>query len=110
VPRTQKGRTFGKRRRTKPEGISRIRDRDLKGINTSRKREDIRQDLQEDCRPADREAKSRVFCQDSKNECHNVAEEPATSEMEKETAHGVRAMDVRALTFSERLAAPTRGR
>jgi hypothetical protein len=30
VPRTQKGQTFGKRCRPKPEGINGIRDRDLK--------------------------------------------------------------------------------
>jgi hypothetical protein len=67
VPRTQKGRTFGKRRREKPEGTNRTRDRDLKAA-TSWKREDIQRDLQEGSRAGDRESKSRAFSWDSKNE------------------------------------------
>jgi hypothetical protein len=38
----------------------------LKGAATSRKTEDIRQDLQEGSRAADREAKGRAFNQESK--------------------------------------------
>jgi hypothetical protein len=40
----------------------------LKGAATSRKREDIWQDLQEGSRAVDHEANSRAFSQDSKNE------------------------------------------
>jgi hypothetical protein len=64
---------------------------------TSRKQKDIRQNLQAGSRAGDHEAKSRVFCQDTKNECQNIVEEPVTSEMEKETTYGVSAMDVGAL-------------
>jgi hypothetical protein len=42
-----------------------------------------------------------------KNECQNIVEETATSETEKETVYGVRAMDVGALTILGTFA-PTR--
>jgi hypothetical protein len=61
-------------------------------------RKDIRQDLQENHRAGDRKANNRVFCQDSKNKCQNIVEEPPPSEMEEETAERLRARNVGALT------------
>jgi hypothetical protein len=58
---------------------------------------DIRHDLRENHRAGDRETNCRVFCQDLENKCQNIVEEPAPSETKRETAHGVRAMDVGAL-------------
>jgi hypothetical protein len=88
---------FGKRRRSKPEGINGIRNQDLKDQLRLRK-ERTSGRIFEIIRAEDREANSRVFCQDLKNERKNVVEEQASSEMEKETALRIRAMDVGALT------------
>jgi hypothetical protein len=44
------------------------------------------------------ECNNLVFSQNSKNECQHIVEEPDPSETERETAHGVKAMDVEALT------------
>jgi hypothetical protein len=52
-----------------------------------RKREDIRQDLQEGSHAGDHEAKSRTFSQDSENECRVIVEESTSSETKEETVH-----------------------
>jgi hypothetical protein len=70
----------------------------LKGATTSEGGEDIRQDFRENHRAGDREANSRVFCQDSKNECQNIVEEPATAQTKEETTHSLRARGVGAPT------------
>jgi hypothetical protein len=44
------------------------------------------------------EANGWVFCQDSKNECQNILEEPATTQTKEEIAHSLGAMYVGALT------------
>jgi hypothetical protein len=44
------------------------------------------------------QASSRVFREDSKNECYNILEESATTQMEEETTSSLRARDVGALT------------
>jgi hypothetical protein len=66
----------------------------LKGAIVSKEREDIWHNLWENHRSGDCEANSWVFCQDRKNKCQNIVEEPATSKHKKKTAHGVRAMVV----------------
>jgi hypothetical protein len=67
----------------------------LKGAATSWKREDIQQDVQKGCRAGDCEAKSRTVSQDSENECKDTVEVSAPSEKKEETAHRVRAGDVK---------------
>jgi hypothetical protein len=66
----------------------------LKGATTSEEGEDIRQDLSENHRAGDREANSRVFCQDSENECQNFVVDPATAQTNEETALSLRTGDV----------------
>jgi hypothetical protein len=68
-----------------------------KGACTSRKRQYIRQNLQEGCHAGDREVKSQTFSHDSENECQDIVEGLASSETKDETAHRVRAGDVGAL-------------
>jgi hypothetical protein len=68
VPRTRKGRKFGKRLRAKPEGINRIGDRDLKEQLQLGSERTSGKSLQEGSRAGDREEKSQAFSQDSKNE------------------------------------------
>jgi hypothetical protein len=82
----------------------------LKGAAMSEKLDDIQQDFQDDPRAADHKESSRIFLQDSKNECRYIVEGSAPSETKKETAHGIRAMTVGALTTLELLPAPTGGR
>jgi hypothetical protein len=66
---------------------------------TSEEGEDIREELRENHRAGDREANSRVFCQDSKNECQNIVEEGATAQTKEKTANSLRIGDVGALTI-----------
>jgi hypothetical protein len=61
----------------------------------SRKREDIRQDLQEGSRAGNREVKIQTFSHDLENEYQDIVEGSAPTDM-KETAHRVRAGDVSA--------------
>jgi hypothetical protein len=68
-----------------------------KEATTSEEGEDVRQDLLENHRAGEREANSRIFCQDSKNECRNIVKESATAQTKEETAHSLRARDVGAL-------------
>jgi hypothetical protein len=80
----------------------------LKRAVISEKLQDIQQDLQEDSRAADRKENSWIFRQDSKNECQDIVEGSAPSKTKKETAHGVRAMTVGALTTLGTFARPNR--
>jgi hypothetical protein len=47
-----------------------------------------------DPRAGVRKENSRIFHQDMENECQDIVEGSAPSRMERETAHGVRAVDV----------------
>jgi hypothetical protein len=74
---------------------------------TSGKQENAQQNFQAAQRAGDREANSQVFCQDSKNECQNIVEEPAITQTKEETAHSLRARDGASATLII-LPAPTR--
>jgi hypothetical protein len=69
----------------------------LKEAAMFEKRQDIQQDLQVDPRARDRKENSRIFRQDSKNECQGSVEGLAPPK-QKNKPHGVRAMDGEALT------------
>jgi hypothetical protein len=53
----------------------------LKEATTSEEGEDIQQDHRENHWAGDCEANSWVLCQDLKNECRNIVEEPVTAKM-----------------------------
>jgi hypothetical protein len=65
-----------------------------KRATRSSKREDIRQDIQEDSRAGDREANNRTLSHDSENECQDIVEESASSEMKEQAAHIIRVGDI----------------
>jgi hypothetical protein len=94
---TAKEWTCRKRCQAQQEFNNGIRNLGLKRVITSGKQENTQQDLQADCRTGDHEANSQVFCQDSKNKCQNIVEEPATAQTKEEIEHNLRAMDVGAL-------------
>jgi hypothetical protein len=72
------------------------KDPRLKEAATSEEREDIGQDLLENHLAGDCEGNSWIFHLDSENEYQDIMDGPASSELEKETAHRLR---VRALTI-----------
>jgi hypothetical protein len=52
------------------------------------------------------QASTCVLCEDSKNECYDILEEPATTKMEEETTRSLRARDEGAVTTLGNLPAP----
>jgi hypothetical protein len=69
----------------------------FQGTVTFWKWEDIQWDLQEDCQAGDHKANSWIFCQTSKNEGLDIAEESTPSKTVKGIAHKVGAGHVGAL-------------
>jgi hypothetical protein len=58
----------------------------------------INKALRPDHRAGDHKASRRVFCWNSKNECQDTVEEPATAKAKEETTSCLRTRDVGALT------------
>jgi hypothetical protein len=80
VPRTQKGWTFGKRHQAKPEGVSGIRDQDLKEqLHLGSKRTSSKIFRSGDC-----DAKSQTASQDLENNCEDMMVGSAPSDMKEE--------------------------
>jgi hypothetical protein len=83
---TPKGQTLERRRRTCQEGSSGIRIQDFKKQLCQRS-ESTSDRIQENHWAGDSEVNSRIFRQDSKNECQDIVERSASSGTKEETAH-----------------------
>jgi hypothetical protein len=66
----------------------------LKRAAMSRKNGTCCRGRQSGFRAGGRQARNRVFRQDSKNECQDIVEEPTTAQAKEETAHSWSAGDV----------------
>jgi hypothetical protein len=86
---------FGWRCQQKPECNNGTRDQGLRKAATSSKQESIQQDHQTDFLTGDCEASSQDFQQVAKSEGLDIVEGLASYEMKKETAHRLRAGNVR---------------
>jgi hypothetical protein len=60
-------------------------------VATSRKQEVIQQNCQADSWTGSHQASSRVFCEDSKNECQGIVEESTCTQIEEASTNGLRA-------------------